>query len=426
MAAHAEHFSDAGCQEALLDKHEVRNHLRLGIRFDDAEAYVKQLLACESKKCCSRINLSKLDVNAVREKLKNHTEYKADDKDDGLGNAGHGWIQKEYPKKLTGYDLLVAIKCWLREKNKQRQMHDLEGNQDEQSVCEVLQDSKSFYKGCGVGQAEVFISHVQGEHPADTLRTMAQAHRREGNLAHIGKLHAFQWVDYFSLRQLANDFNPREICNLIASIGTTIVGADSGNTYFKRSFCVLESFATIDNSKMLLFPESVNVFGWFKSDTIKSENAESRSPRRRDEIKEWMRKMEGGFEKVDQTLIDEVRKAEQLRSRQKRLRCMTSIPIIIFLLLVVGGGVGAVSENQVLALALLGGSLLLSLWPLAGLFGCCLNRCGVRPSRNKCLKSWAMVGAPNCGVVWCSFYLMAIMVLAAIGFAVAVIIQLNN
>jgi len=392
MVAHSEEITDVYCKEALLDEHdehEVRNHLRLGIQFDAADAFVKKILACQSSKCCSKMDLSKIDVRAVREMLKNDPDY--DDEDD-LGSAGVGWIQKEYPNNLTGYDLLVGIRCWLRKQKRERQTDDPESNQHEQSVCEEKQGTKRF---SGVGKADVFMSHAQSENPVDTLKLMAQAHKRDGNLAKIPKLHAFQWVDYFSLRQLAsNDFVRKEICNLIASIGTTIVGADPVGKYWTRSFCVLESFATIQSNQTLLFPESVYV--WEKQ--IKSENAICRNKKAQQEIKEYIEE-NLGFDKVDETLKVQVRNAVALRKKQGRLRCLTWIVV----LLQVGAAGGAYALPQEGRLVLFALSVLLMTYPFAGLFGSLFNRCGCRPSNNKCLKSYEMVGSPKCTVVWCTF-----------------------
>ena len=60
------------------------------------------------------------------------------------------WIAEQYGDRPTGYDLAEATKMWLR-------MNDAE----DKSVCEVLKE-----RGWeGVGEAEVFLSHVQAELP---------------------------------------------------------------------------------------------------------------------------------------------------------------------------------------------------------------------------------------------------------------------
>jgi len=118
---------------------------------------------------------------------------------------GLSWIAEQYGDRLTGYDLAEATKMWLR-------LNNAEGR----SVYEVLME-----RGWeGVGEAEVFLSHVQAEHPKETQNAMVRISDRAGP-ARRGTKHEGSkvWVDYFCLRQLRNDFKPEQIEELICLMG---------------------------------------------------------------------------------------------------------------------------------------------------------------------------------------------------------------
>ena len=154
---------------------------------------------------------------------------------------GLSWIAEQYGDRLTGYDLAEAIKAWLRKNN-------AEGK----SVCEVLKE-----RGWeGVGEAELFLSHVQAEGPYDTWDAMGRIDGRLG-AARRGTKHegSIVWVDYFCLRQLRNDFKPEQIAELIRKTGAVYVridGADTGCSYPRRSFCVLETSSAIEGGAILM------------------------------------------------------------------------------------------------------------------------------------------------------------------------------
>ena len=107
------------------------------------------------------------------------------------------WIAKTYGNRLTGYDLAEAIKVWLKK-----------NNAEDKSVCEVLKE-----RGWeGIGETEVFLSHVQAESPDETLNAMRIIDFR-GGPARRGTKHQISkiWVDYFCLRQLKNDFQTKQV-----------------------------------------------------------------------------------------------------------------------------------------------------------------------------------------------------------------------
>ena len=124
-------------------------------------------------------------------------------------------------------------------------------------MCEVLKE-----RGWeGIGEAEVFLSHVQAESPSETLRAMGDIDGARADIgvrpwehgaqaapytivdgvitAHTEKI----WVDYFCLRQLRNDFKTQQVEQLIRKTGRVFVfidGEETGSSYPTRSFCVFE------------------------------------------------------------------------------------------------------------------------------------------------------------------------------------------
>tara|TARA_B110001452_G_scaffold265934_1_gene271604 strand:+ start:2235 stop:2513 length:279 start_codon:yes stop_codon:yes gene_type:complete len=68
-----------------------------------------------------------------------------------------------YGDRLTGYDMVEATKVWLKK-----------NGGEEKSVCEILRE-----RGWeGIGEAEVFLSHVQAETPKETMEAMRDIDRR--------------------------------------------------------------------------------------------------------------------------------------------------------------------------------------------------------------------------------------------------------
>ena len=119
-------------------------------------------------------------------------------------------------------------------------------------MCEVLKE-----RGWeGVGEAEVFLSHVQAEHPKETQNAMVRISDRAGP-ARRGTKHEGSkvWVDYFCLRQLRNDFKPEQIEELIRETGAVYVFMDRKETdcsYPTRSFCILEFSSAIKGKAVLM------------------------------------------------------------------------------------------------------------------------------------------------------------------------------
>ena len=172
-----------------------------------------------------RTDLSAADIRAIR------SDYP----------ESLSWIAEQYGDRGTGYDLAEAIKVWLKT-----------NNAEDKSVCEVLKE-----RGWeGIGEAEVFLSHVQAESPAQTLTAMFDIDGRYG-AARMGTKHYGSkiWVDYFCLRQLKNDFQTKQVEQLIRKTGAVYVymdGKETGSSYPTRSFCVFETATAIENGATLM------------------------------------------------------------------------------------------------------------------------------------------------------------------------------
>jgi len=197
-------------------KVEVPPHLRLGLNFQAYDKFVEEEL--------SKVGF-KPESTAIRSSYPESLF----------------WIAEQYGDRPTGYDLAEATKMWLR-------MNHAEGK----SVCEVLME-----RGWeGVGEAEVFLSHVQAETPKQTRNAMYGIDYRLGP-ARRGTKHKGSkvWVDYFCLRQLKNDFKPEEIEELIRETGAVYVfmdGAATGSSYPTRSFCALEFSSAVKGKAILM------------------------------------------------------------------------------------------------------------------------------------------------------------------------------
>ena len=157
-----------------------------------------------------------------------------------LGQHAEPWIAESYPDRLTGYDVVMSIRKWLHE---QESAH--------LSVCEaIMQKGNSWdllggrpprVRGAPVGPAGAFISHMQAEHPFDTLLLMRKVHRGQAGTSP----YPYQWVDYFTLRQCSPDFHPTEVARAVSLIGSTAVNFNREGSIWDRSFCVLETYATV-------------------------------------------------------------------------------------------------------------------------------------------------------------------------------------
>ena len=156
------------------------------------------------------------------------------------------------------------------------------------SICELIQKHERFEKlRQFVRPAELFWSHVQSEpligrrreesggrmtwstsfHLCMVLEGVSESLLRLNgdsvNPWHFGPREGLSastslWIDYFSLRQNQNDFDPRTVVALIAQIGGLVAslteavegpGEIDNFVYLTRSFCVLEAYAAVKAQK---------------------------------------------------------------------------------------------------------------------------------------------------------------------------------
>jgi len=152
------------------------------------------------------------------------------------------WIAEQYGDRLTGYDLAEAIKVWLTT-----------NNAEDKSVCEVLKE-----RGWrGIGKAEVFLSHVQAESASQTIMQAMRGIDTRSGPARKGTKHIGSkiWVDYFCLRQHKNDFQTKQVEQLIRKTGAVYVfmdGKKTGSSYPTRTFCVFELASAVENGAILM------------------------------------------------------------------------------------------------------------------------------------------------------------------------------
>jgi len=194
------------------------------------------------------------------------------------------WLAEAHPDTLTCYDINSCIRERLKREG-----------EENKSVCEVLLSAGSGSKPAA-GQAGVFISHVQSEHPSDTMKAMRKLDREIG-----GK---FQWLDSFSLKQCQQDFKPESIVALIKWVGHTHVICDWELSYPKRSFCVLELYASVQGkAKLNMSGKGIDFRAWSVMreagkglHRVQRALEDRQSPHLRDEadpqLKEFLQKLE--------------------------------------------------------------------------------------------------------------------------------------
>lgn len=227
------------------------------------------------------------------------------------------WIVEMSPKKLTCYDLVSAIRVWLKQN----------GHTDK-SVVEVLQERG--WKG--VGGAQIFVSHTQLETVIDLCQSLGafamQQPKKQG-----WKAASLMWIDAFCLRQCASgEFNPAEVVALIGQIGKTAINMDKKHTYPARSFCLLELYATVKSGQDKSGGHEMMVRepNYYKDvplcclkmteasvpkETVDAAAAQSRDPKDKELIDEFIRtNVDGGFATVNQIMEREVAEARRQKN----------------------------------------------------------------------------------------------------------------
>ena len=206
----------------------VRDHLMLGLTTEIARNFIMFELGWWKAKKLGNSGDPKRDVTQEIDYAKGlalRSTYEDVDK----------WIGTAYPGRITDYDLNVQTRYWLKR-----------NDYEEMSVCEAILKRGKMRWACWegqhtkggmgkvrsleelgtdtygngninrIGEAQVFLSHVQVESPEWTIRAMATINGRIEFAKRVPQKQSTIWLDTFSLRQCAkNDFEPEEVIALI-------------------------------------------------------------------------------------------------------------------------------------------------------------------------------------------------------------------
>jgi hypothetical protein len=224
--------SGFGMQASRSKEDELPPHLRLGISYDGIFLFLVRVGFAVS-------NSEEADDTTY------DTSYKRSEAmvwiDDAFGAIDYEMDGSIVPWTMTGYDLCSFIRTWLAD-----------NDYEMFSVCEViLHDPRFADLRQHVREASIFYSHIQSVDPLETFLMMKFA---VDDLAAELPEPALQfwWTDYFSLRQCQNDFKTHQVIALVRHIGMTLAEIDSELSYLRRSFCILELYATIVGGAKLL------------------------------------------------------------------------------------------------------------------------------------------------------------------------------
>jgi hypothetical protein len=210
---------------------QLPRHLRLGITWAGVTMFL-------------------IRINFLRNRFQYNPEYTRSDDVSWVDDV-YGPVDRGNKNSMTGYDLCSAIRKWLR-----THAHT------ELSVCEVIMTDPLFEDmRQHVRKSNVFYSHIQSRQPILMVNDMhqgAQAHKShlpefKSHLPQfIEEKETYWWIDYFSLRQCKQDFKPEQVVMLIKEIGKTVAEIDRELVYLRRSFCILEVYATLAGNSQLL------------------------------------------------------------------------------------------------------------------------------------------------------------------------------
>jgi hypothetical protein len=198
---------------------------------------------------------------------------------------------------ITGYDLCSFLRTWL-----------VKNGHTELSVCEViLKDTRFKALRHHISPANIFYSHIQSTPPHHTFQQLSIACEEFDEELPTEEL--FCWLDYFSLRQNVNDFCVDAVVSLIKDIGTTVAEVDHFElAYLKRSFCILELFATVDGGAKLLCQTECfrsDMADYLAGDPVSSKNAVTRRKEDKEAIDGFICSAMG-FEAFDKTVHDAI------------------------------------------------------------------------------------------------------------------------
>jgi len=121
-------------------------------------------------------------------------------------------------------------------------------------------------------------------------------------------------ADYTSLKQCVQDFDLSRVRQLIKEIGLTLAELDlDPQAYLMRSFCILELFAAVDAGATLLVQMNVvrayDVAAELAARPVDAKAAQTRRPKDKATIDGFVEAMPGGFETLNATTTEAIKKA---------------------------------------------------------------------------------------------------------------------
>lgn len=156
----------------------------------------------------------------------------------------------------TGYDLAHEIRKFLSDVGKEHL-----------SIAEVMLAEGSAEVTIG---PQTFVSHQQKFHIGYLLGKLYNRTELDFQLT--------WWVDFFLLRQCRQDFIPQQMITLIGEIGSTFIEKDKDFEHFRRSFCVLELYASISSASTIETDVITSDFvDFMKCNTVDAAAARTRS-----------------------------------------------------------------------------------------------------------------------------------------------------
>jgi hypothetical protein len=193
---------------------------------------------------------------------------------------------------MTGYDLCAVLRGWLRT-----------NSHAGRSVCEVvLEDPRFEAVRAHVSNATIFYSHIQSEKPLTTFEQMNQTRERLTAQLPCAE-RQYWWLDYFSLRQCVNDFQTTQVVALVKQIGTTIAEIDFDFNYLRRSFCILELYATLVGGGRLVCKTTPSFTVNFAGRSVDAAEASTRRPADKALIDSFIEtEIAGGFEEFNRVV----------------------------------------------------------------------------------------------------------------------------
>ena len=121
-------------------------------------------------------------------------------------------------------------------------------------------------------------------------------------------------ADYTTLRQGVQDFDLARIRQVIREIGLTLAELDlDPQAYLTRSFCILELFASVEAGVPLLvqmhFLRAFDMAAKLAAKPVDARAAQTRREKDKSTIDGFVEAMPGGFEKLDATITEAIKKA---------------------------------------------------------------------------------------------------------------------